>query len=469
MELQLFGLGLQGKSPKVTSNHLQNCYYEFSAEVDRTRISVHGTPGLEDWIDQGDTPWRGIYAPVGNNLMYGVHRGTFYEINNAGTVVSRGTLNTTENKVDITDNGTEITTVDGTDGWIYNVDTQVFTQISDGDFPTANTCDFESGRILVDKNATGQFHGSELYNASAWDPLDFATAESQPDNLNRVVNNNGNVILGGTDTFEHFGNIGGGGYPYARIGGTVGEFGLAARWSMTRFMGTYAFLAKNREGQVTPAILTGYRMQTISNPEFDHIINQYGSLGGTTAYAYMLGGHPMLQMNFLAASKSWLYDGTTGYWTELKSGTSRHRGEMSVDYINNTIVADYSNGKLYKLKPDVYTDSGDTIIRKLRGRHIFNEHKKIRIPRLEVTGETGVGLVSGQGVDPQLILRLSKDGGRSLGTEHWADWGKIGEYNRRAIFKNLGSGRDIVPELTYPEPTKFVLTGAVFNPIGGLH
>ena len=45
-ELNLFGLGLQAKSPKVTANILQNCYYEFSAERDRTFISIHGTPGL---------------------------------------------------------------------------------------------------------------------------------------------------------------------------------------------------------------------------------------------------------------------------------------------------------------------------------------------------------------------------------------------------------------------------------------
>lgn len=468
-ELQLFGLGLQGKSPKVTANKLENCYYEFQAERDRTRIAIYGTPGLELFIDRGDTPWRGLRPFPGNSLLYGVHRGTFYEINNAGVVTSRGTMNTTSGRVDLSDNGTEIAIVDGADGWIYDTGTNAFTQITDGDFPASpNTVDFESGRFLFDNNNTGKFYGSALLDGFTYSALDFATAESQPDNLVRVVNNNGDVILFGDATTEHFGNTGGSGFPYARIGGTVGEYGLAARWSVAKYLGTYAFLAKNREGQVTPAILVGYQYQTISNPELDYLINNYSTVGDASGYSYMLGGHPMYQLNFPTEGKSWLYDSTTSYWSELTSSGGRHRGEISVDYLNNTIISDYSDGKLYKLKQDVYSENGTNIIRKIKGKHIFDAHKKIRIPRLEITGETGVGLVNGQGSDPQLMLQLSKDGGHSLGTEQWRSWGKIGQYDRRAVFGQLGAGRDIVVQLTYAEPTKFVLTGAVWEHIGGL-
>lgn len=466
-DLQLWGLGLQGKSPNVTANKLENCYYEFQTSPDRTNVAIYGTPGLEAFVDRGDTPWRGLrkFGPY----LYGVHRGTFYEINNAGTTTSRGTLNTTTGRVDISDNGTEIVMVDGTDGWVFNTSTDAFTQITDGDFPdNPNTIDFESGRMLVDDNGTGQFYGSALYDALTWGGLDFATAEGQPDNLVRLVNNNGDVVLFGVDTTQHFANVGGSGFPYAHIGSTMGEFGLAARWSVAKFLGVYAFLAKNRSGQVTPAVLNGYGYASISNLELDHIINDYSVVGDATGLSYMLGGHPMFQLNFPTEGKSWLFDATTKYWSQLTSSGDRHRGELSVDYLNNRIVADYSNGKLYKLKHDTYTDDGAAITRRITGKHIFDAHKKIRIPRLEITGETGVGLVSGQGSDPQLVLRLSNDGGHSFGTEIWQSWGKTGEYDRRAIFGQLGAGRDIVPELTYSEPTKFVLTGAVWQAAPGL-
>lgn len=466
-ELQLFGLGLQGKSPRVTANLLTNCYYEFQAERDRTHIAIYGTPGLETFINQGDMPWRGLWTR--GDYLYGVHRSTFYQIDNAGVVTSKGTINTNTGMVDMTDNGTEVIIVDGTDGWIYNISTEAFTQITDAQFTAlnANTVDFESGRFLVDKNGSGQFWGSDLYDGFTWNPLDFATAESQPDDLVRVTNNNGNVILFGSATTEFWGNVGGAGFPYIRIGGTVGEYGLAARWSVAKFLGTYAFLAKNREGQVTPSIINGYQYQTISNPELDDIINGYGTIGDATSFSYMLGGHPMLQLNFPTEEKSWLYDATTRYWSQIKSNNGRHRGEVSIDYLNNTIVGDYTNGKLYKLKSDVYTDDGETITRQVQGKHIFNANKKIRIPALEITGETGSGLVTGQGSDPQMILKLSKDGGHTYGTENWRSWGKIGEYKRRARWNQFGAGRDIIVQLTYAEPTQFVLTGATWAPIGG--
>ena len=466
--LPLFGLGLEGKSPSVTAQLAENCYYERQADQEKTSLAIYGTPGLELFVDQGATPWRGLWSFPKNSTLYGVHRGTFYAIDNAGTVTSKGTLETTSGRVDMTDNGTEIVIVDGAKGWAFNTGTDAFTDIraSDADFPIANTCDFESGRILVDKNDTGQFHGSALYDALTWAALDFATAESQPDNLIRVVNNNANVVLFGDFTTEFWGNTGTAGYPYARI--FAGEYGLAARWSAAKFLGTYAFLARNREGQVTPAILNGYQYQTISNPELDHIINGYASVSNATGFSYMLGGHPMYQLNFPTPATSWLYDATTKYWSKLSSSGGRHRAEISADFINETVVSDYTNGKLYKIKANTYTENGTAITRRLRGRHIFDARNKIRIPRLEILGETGAGLVTGQGSDPQLMLRLSKDGGQSFGTEKWASFGKVGEYGQRAIFGNNGAGRDIVAELVYTEPTKFVLTGASWEPVGGL-
>lgn len=196
-DLPLFGLGLQGKSPNVTAQLLENCYYELQGDADKTSLAIYGTPGIELFVDKGETPWRGLRSFPGNSLLYGVHRGTFYSIDNAGVITSKGMINTTSGRVDLTDNGTEITIVDGTDGWVFNTGTDAFTEITDGDFPTANTCDFESGRVLTDNNDTGQFHGSALYDSFTWGALDFATAESQPDNLVRVVNNNSNVVLFG--------------------------------------------------------------------------------------------------------------------------------------------------------------------------------------------------------------------------------------------------------------------------------
>lgn len=467
-EVPIFGLGLQGKSPNVTANKLINAYFEFQPERDRTRVAIYGTPGLTLFADNGDTPWRGLRPFPGNSLLYGVHRGTFYDVNNAGVITSRGTIGTTTGRVDITDDGRYISVVDGSEIYTYDTDNPAtpIAAVADADRPTSpNTCIFQGGRTLTDEDSTGQFKGSSAYDPTAWDALDFATAESNPDNLIRITNYRGIIVLFGDYTTEFWQNVGGAGFPFAKIQSADVEYGLAARWSVAPFAGTYAFLAKNREGQVFVAALNGYNPPTkLSNFEFDDIINDYSNVADATGFGYMLGGHPMYQINFPTAGKSWLYDGSTEYFTELRYGKdARHRAEIGVDFINQLIIADYENGKLYKIDPNVFTDNGAEIHTILRGRHIFNKKNKIRLIRFELGLETGVGLATGQGSSPVAGLRLSKDGGHTYGTQTFATMGKIGEYFARCIYRALGSGRDFVPEITVTDPVKRVFTEATLT------
>lgn len=461
-EQPLFGLGLQGKSPNVTANKLINAYYEFQKEPDRTLVAIYGTPGLTSWVDRGNTPWRGLHA-FGNTL-YGVHRGTFYSINNAGTATARGTIGTTSGRVDICDDGTYIVVVDGSEIYTYNTTTPAvdIAAVSDADRPTSpNTCTFQGGRILTDEDGTGQFKGGGSYDPTSWSGLDFATAESNPDNIVRVINYLGTIVLFGEYTTEFWSNVGGAGFPYSRILNADLEYGLAARWSTAKFMGSYAFLAKNREGQVMVARLAGYQVERLSNFEFEYIINNYSTVSDATAFGYSLGGHPMYQINFPTAQKSWLYDGSTNYWSELRyKSDERHRAEIGVEFLNQMIVSDYSNGKLYKLQATALTDNGEEIHMILRGRHIFKDKSMVRLARLELGLEPGTGTATGQGANPMAGLRLSKDGGNTWGTQTLAPMGKTGEYRNRCQWRRLGTARDIVPEITITDPVKRVITDA---------
>ena len=55
--------------------------------------------------------------------------------------------------------------------------------------------------------------------------------------------------------------------------------------------------------------------------------------------------------------------------------------------------------------------------------------------------QAGMGLVSGQGADPQVMMRYSDDSGQTWSEEHWRGSGKIGEYRRRVIWRRLGVSR----------------------------
>jgi hypothetical protein len=76
-----------------------------------------------------------------------------------------------------------------------------------------------------------------------------------------------------------------------------------------------------------------------------------------------------------------------------------------------------------------------------------------------VVFEPGVGLATGQGADPQAMLRWSNDGGATWSNENWRSIGKGGEYRARAIWRSLGRARDRVYELTVTDPVKRVIVG----------
>jgi hypothetical protein len=74
--------------------------------------------------------------------------------------------------------------------------------------------------------------------------------------------------------------------------------------------------------------------------------------------------------------------------------------------------------------------------------------------------ETGVGTTDGQGVNPQVMLSVSKDGGHTYGTEQWCSMGAIGNYQTRAIWRRLGQARDWTFKFRISDPVKRVIFGS---------
>lgn len=451
------GLGIQSKSSNVTSQKRINLYLEILEDGDKTNVAAYGTPGLVLHADIGGSPNRGVWAK--GDFVYVVNQGTFWEVNNAGVATSKGTLLTTSGRIDMADNGTQIMIVDGPNGYIYNIAAGTVTRIIDADFPGADHVTFNDGYFIVNKPNSGQFFLSGSYNGLTWDALDFATAESNPDNLVRATADHNELILFGEVSTEFWNNTGGLDFPYTRSGAAV-EWGLAARWSLAKFDNSLIWLAKNRMGEVQVVRLNGYTPQRVSNFDIETIFNSYSGISDATGFSYLSNGHPFYQINFTSAKASWIYDGASNCWSELKSGTSRHRADIAVNYLNRTVVSDYADGKIYNVDSDVYTDNGDMIVSELVSKHVFADLDRYSISELQVDLESGVGVATGQGSEPQIMLQISKDGGHTWGDEKWVGMGKIGEFTKRARWNRLGTARNWTFRLRISDPVKRVLLGA---------
>lgn len=75
-------------------------------------------------------------------------------------------------------------------------------------------------------------------------------------------------------------------------------------------------------------------------------------------------------------------------------------------------------------------------------------------------GATTISVGETPGADPQVMLRLSNDGGKTWVAESWRSAGRVGEYFRRVRWNRLGTARRRVFEVSVTDPIPWRLTGA---------
>lgn len=391
MKMGIFGIGMaNGQTTVITAKQLVNLYCELRPQGEKSAIVGLGFPGLDLFVDVGASPWRGLQPVLQNDLLYGTNRAVFKEINNAGVVTDRGMLNTSSGATEMSENGTQVMIIDGLNGYIYNTGTLVFAQITDIDFPANPTSlTFQDGYFIAGYD-NGKFFISALYDGLSWDSLDFTTVNATAGKLVRIFSDHGELIAFQDTATSFYGNTGNADFPFERIQGADAEWGLAARESVVKFDDSVAFLCKNRMGEVVVGKLSGHSFEKLSNPDLDKIINSYSVVSDAVAFSYLLGGHPMYQINFPSAGASWSYDSTTSIWSKRKSqGINRQICERGVPYLSKIIMSDYANGRLYKLNAQSLTENGSVIETELIGEHWDDELVRQTYARVRLDIEVG--------------------------------------------------------------------------------
>jgi hypothetical protein len=95
-----------------------------------------------------------------------------------------------------------------------------------------------------------------------------------------------------------------------------------------------------------------------------------------------------------------------------------------------------------------------------RTPHLTQELNRVFYEFLQVQFQPGVGLVSGQGSDPKIMLRWSDDGGSTWSSYYNIPIGKIGAFKNRATKRQMGFARDRVYEVTITDPVRAVIISA---------
>ena len=468
-EIKLFGLGQQSKSSNITAMHRLNVYYDAQVDTDKSSMVAYGTPGTVLFSSVSSQPSRGMHWMESVNILYVVQRGDLWAVATDGTATLKRSLTTTNpsdinGRVSMANNGVELCIVTGTYGYIYNTTTNTLTDIT-ADLPTggSDTVTFLDSYFIVNRANTGQFYISGQYDGLTWNALNFATAESNPDNLQAVIADKGYLALLGTSSIELWVNTGAQAFPFERVNGAPSPSGLMARWSLSRCGDFLTGLFKNKHGALFIGQLQGYEVVQVSTPDIDYIINQYASPSDAVGFGYTLNGRIYYQITFQSEGKTWLYDVMSNAWSQLKSwGITRHFGDLCCAFNTKLIVSNYANGQLSYFSQQAYTDNGSPIERELSSGHLFTTGRnKVRVSRLRLDMEGGVGDLSVLGNNPQIMLIISRDGGHTWGSELWTSIGELGHFHRRAEWRRLGWARDFVFKIRMTDPVKFLLIQGV--------
>jgi len=461
----------------ISAQECTNWYPNIVQGTGLNQETLFGTPGLEQLATSGDleNENRGAHEMAGK--PYFVNGDRLYRLDETvEDTVATYSLTFIGNiagtaRVSMADNGTQLMIlVPGGNGYIYNHVTDTFAQITDSDF-TANGNPqfvvFIDGYFLVTTDSK-KFIISSINNGLAYNALDFGTAESDPDDIVAPVVYKNQLFISGGETFEAFQNIGGADFPFQRTGLFL-QKGCYAPYSLVNAQDTFMWVGGGEnEG---PAIwaLSGNSTVKVSTTAIDSLLSKLTETQLSEIYSWAYASKGAYFIGFSLPSTTLVYDITSKRWHERKSFLAGALGAFRISSVvkayNKIICGDSIDGRIGSLDPDVYTEYGNAIIRRVATQPFQNNMQSVFFPSLELTIESGVG--NEDVPDPVIVLQRSKDG-KTWSEERPRSMGKMGEYNRRAIWRRNGrASRFEVFSFTLTDAVKPVIIQLTANIIGG--
>lgn len=438
-----------------SSQRLINQYVEAAPPEARSPAIIRGTPGTRSFANLGVGPLRGLFST--RDGLYAVSGSTLFSVDMAGTITDRGIVSTSQTYVDIIENATQLMIAAGTNGYTYRLSTNTLAVISSGSFPGARSALFMDGYGLAVKPNSSQMNLSSLNDFAVWSALDFTTETSSSDYTVAVRDDRKEFWVFGEKIIVPYSRTGTGTFPFERINQAILEMGCLAQWSIAIMDNSYFWMgSREKEGGVAVWRANGYTPVRVSTHAIEEQIESFSNISEAIAFTYMLKGHLFYVLNF-PGEATFVYDAATGLWHEWQRFGENWCTFTHHTFFNNQHIVGGKTGNLYVLDPSVYTDAG-TVIQRRQVTPVYQaDGKPLRVSCVELGIDAGVGLTTGQGSDPQIAMRFSKDAGRTWSNEYLRSIGALGDYRTRCVWRNLGRAHEWALEITYTDPTPYTM------------
>jgi hypothetical protein len=362
--------------------------------------------------------WKASTAVVLNTQIY--YGGRLYTVTTAGTTGTTGPTHTSGAAA----NGTATLTYAGT---------QAFASTLLNGFPT----NMVPGTVYLDgytfvMTSDGKVWNSAINNPLSWYPLDFITAEGEPDQGIAIAKHFNYLIAFGqwsTEFFYDAGTVTGSPLlpnPTMRI-----EFGCANGDSVAQMQQTVLWVGVGKNTGRVVLMLEGTRPEQVSDASVERILNN-SILENVRAYTIKIAGHYFYILNLLDDNLTLVLDVKTKewcIWTSLVNNVETYfDGVFYTSLDNKHYSLDNLDGKVYNISETEYHDETGPIQFRIRTPLIDADSTKRKfLSRLEVVGDK---------ISAVLRVRHTDDD-----YQNWSPYRNINLSDSRSVLYQCGNFR----------------------------
>ena len=444
---------------KVSIQRAVNLYLSKLEATEKAQFILRSVPGLiQRAVISGE--FRGSLET--NARAFVVYGSNLYEVFADYSFVSRGTLNTSTGFVSIAYGVTQLVMVDGSNGYVLALGTNVFTKITAAAFTGADTVDFIDNFFIFTKNRSGQkYQLTAINDATTINALDFASAESSPDDLVGHLVLQAGLLLFGTLTTELHVNTGNVDFPLERSRGSGFQVGLMASASLRLVDNTPYWLGRDKNGSGLVYALSGGQAKRISNDAIEQALQVSTDLTAARAWSYQKNGKTFYGINAPGLTSTWVYEVSTGTWHERCDLDGA--GQYKAGRVTGVLFAfdkhfGCADGFLYELSHTTYKNGSDVLVRERT-----SPHEAVAGRLRQVFWEFWLDATTGgaaSGIAPMVEFSYSNNSGSTWSNVVTRSLGMIGEVVPVLRWKRPGMARDRVWRIKCSSDAPFSIIAA---------
>ena len=459
MPLPFVGPSYQLANRKASQQRSVNLYLVGMESPSKAPFILQSAPGLT-LFSALTSPIRGMCEAAGR--LFVVAGETLYELNSAGVATARGTVSPSAGPVDFAQGQTQLVIVTGVNGYTLTLATNTFAQIAAAGWLGSNRAAYLDGYFIFVDPDTQKFYISKIDDAGTLDALNFALAQSGPDNIVAHLVDHREVWLIGEKTTEVWFDSGAADFPFSRNNGALLEVGCIAAFSAVKVDNGLMWIGRDANGSGIVYKTSGYQVKRVSTIAVEEALQGSTDLSSATAYVYQQNGQTFYCINAPGLASQWCYEVSTDSWHERCAldalGQFSQLGASTHAFVFNQHLMGDSTGNVYTMSPQTYTLNGTPLKRtRISPDNVSPSRDRIYYSEFILDCTTGLA-ASGT---PSADLSYSDNGGFTYGTPISRSVGALGNYSPRLQWTRLGQARDRVWRVDFAADAPFSIIDGV--------